>query len=296
MNSSIEANHFRVKPGEKLTLTSIPTKTETFYDSKKQYKKQLNEYSKEIADLQNMMYAQDKYAVLLVFQGMDTAGKDGAIRNVMTGINPAGCQVFSFKRPTDKELDHDFLWRTSRCTPERGRIGIFNRSYYEEVLVVRVHPEILTKYQRIPSEFVSLDTVWEERYESILNMEHHLHRNGTKILKFFLHISKEEQRQRFLARIDEPHKNWKLTEADIEERQYFDSYMKAYEECLGKTSTEESPWFIIPSDDKKNARLIIGEIILSEIKKLNIAYPVATQAHVAELQHIRERLEAEAGI
>ena len=208
---------------------------------------------------------------------MDAAGKDGAIRHVMSGVNPQGCQVFSFKHPSAEELEHDFLWRTTRRLPERGRIGIFNRSYYEEVLIVRVHPEIL-RSQGLPDELLDEKTIWQERYRSIVDLEKHLHRNGTRIIKFFLHLSKEEQRKRFLERIDEPDKNWKFSLADIEERKFWKHYMKAYEACLSATSTKHAPWYVVPADDKENARLIISQIILDTLKELKMSYPKPTKA------------------
>ena len=216
------------------------------------------EQVEELSSLQRLHYASNRYAVLLIFQAMDAAGKDGAIRHVMSGVNPQGCQVFSFKHPSATELDHDFLWRTTQCLPERGRIGIFNRSYYEEVLIVRVHPEIL-RSQGLPDELLHEKTIWQERYRSIVDLENHLHRNGTRIIKFFLHLSKEEQRKRFIDRIDEPEKNWKFSMADIEERKYWKQYMQAYEACLSATSTKIAPWYVVPADDKKNTRLIISQ-------------------------------------
>jgi PPK2 family polyphosphate:nucleotide phosphotransferase len=220
---------------------------------------------------------------------MDAAGKDGAIRHVMSGVNPQGCQVFSFKHPSAMELEHDFLWRTTRSLPERGRIGIFNRSYYEEVLIVRVHPEIL-RSQGLPDELLDEKTIWQERYRSIVNLENHLHRNGTRIIKFFLHLSRDEQRQRFLERIDEPDKNWKFSLADIEERKFWKQYMRAYEACLSATSTKEAPWYVVPADDKENARLIISEIILDIFNGLNMSYPKSNAKRQKELHLIRERL------
>jgi PPK2 family polyphosphate:nucleotide phosphotransferase len=220
---------------------------------------------------------------------MDAAGKDGVIKHVMSGINPQGCQVFSFKQPSSEELKHDFLWRTTRRLPERGRIGIFNRSYYEEVLIVRVHPEIL-RGQGLPAELLDEKTIWQERYHSIVNLEEHLHRNGTRIIKFFLHLSKDEQRKRFLDRIDEPDKNWKFSAADLEERKFWKDYMNAYETCLSATSTGHAPWYVVPADDKKNARLIVSQTILDALKKLKMAYPETTAEHRKELESIREQL------
>ncbi len=220
---------------------------------------------------------------------MDAAGKDGAIRHVMSGVNPQGCQVFSFKQPSAEELDHDFLWRTTRCLPERGRIGIFNRSYYEEVLIVRVHPEILHN-QGIPPELLDVQTVWQERYRSIVDLEDHLHRNGTRIVKFFLHLSKEEQRKRLLKRIDEPDKNWKFSLADVKERNLWDRYMSAYEDCLGATSTTAAPWYVVPADDKENARLVVSRVIVDTLKELGMSYPELTAAQRKDLQSIRRLL------
>jgi PPK2 family polyphosphate:nucleotide phosphotransferase len=227
--------------------------------------------------------------VLIIFQAMDAAGKDGAIRHVMSGVNPQGCQVFSFKQPSAEELEHDFLWRTTRCLPERGRIGIFNRSYYEEVLIVRVHPEIL-RGQGLPDASLDENTIWQERYRSIVELEAHLQRNGTRIIKFFLHLSKEEQRKRFLERIDDPDKNWKFSLADVKERTVWERYMQAYEACLSATSTKDAPWYVVPADDKKNARLIISEIILDVFNGLNMTYPKPDAKRRRELKSIREQL------
>jgi len=220
---------------------------------------------------------------------MDAAGKDGAIKHVMSGINPQGCQVFSFKQPSATELDHDFLWRTAKCLPERGRIGIFNRSYYEEVLVVRVHPEYLGG-QKLPNDLSDTDLIWQQRYQSIVDHENHLHRNGTRVVKFFLHLSEEEQRKRFVARIDDPEKNWKFSFGDVKERQHWQQYMDAYEACLNATSTRTAPWYVVPADDKKNARLLIAEIILETYKSLDMHYPVTDAKRQQELQAIREQL------
>ena len=239
---------------------------------------------------QQLLYASNRHAVLLIFQAMDAAGKDGAIRHVMSGVNPQGCQVFSFKHPSATELEHDFLWRTTRDLPERGRIGIFNRSYYEEVLIVRVHPEIL-RSEAIPDTAHHDKKVWHDRYRSIVDFEKHLHSNGTRIIKFFLHLSKEEQRKRFLARIDEPDKNWKFSLADIQERKFWKQYMKAYEECLSATSTDDAPWYVVPADDKENARLIVSRIVLDTLEGLKMAYPKTTEKRRRELLSIRKGLE-----
>nr|MBC8524695.1 polyphosphate kinase 2 family protein [Chlorobium phaeobacteroides] len=249
----IRIKDFRVQEGRKVSLNEWPTRTSKIYSSKEQYREILKKHVEELSELQRIHYADNRYAVLLIFQAMDAAGKDGAIRHVMSGINPQGCQVFSFKHPSPRELDHDFLWRTNCSLPERGKIGIFNRSYYEEVLIVRVHPEILMS-QQIPEDLLNGEDVWKDRFRSINNMEHHLYHNGTRIVKFFLHLSREEQRQRFLRRIDSPEKNWKFSIADIEERKCWNRYMAAYEDCISETSTERAPWYIVPADDKKNAR------------------------------------------
>ena len=257
----INSKDFRVREGHEVNLEKWPTRVDPVYKSKEQYKKLLEEHVAQLSSQQQLLYASNRHAVLLIFQAMDAAGKDGAIRHVMSGVNPQGCQVFSFKHPSPAELQHDFLWRTTRDLPERGRIGIFNRSYYEEVLIVRVHPEIL-RGEGIPDTPHDDETVWRDRYRSIADLERHLHANGTRIVKFFLHLSKEEQRKRFLARIDEPEKNWKFSLADIEERKFWKRYMKAYEECLRATSTNDAPWHVVPADDKENARLIVSQIVL----------------------------------
>jgi PPK2 family polyphosphate:nucleotide phosphotransferase len=225
----------------------------------------------------------------LIFQGMDAAGKDGAINHVMSGVSPQGCQVSSFKQPTPTELRHDFLWRTSRDLPERGQIGIFNRSYYEDVLVVRVHPEDLRR-EGVPDAHPDGATVWKERYRSIANLERHLYENGTRIIKFYLHLSKEEQRKRFLERIDDPSKNRKVSPADIEERKFWKRYMKAFGECLSATSTKEAAWYVVPADDKENARLIVSQIVLDTLEGLKLTYPETTKEHRQELLSIREQL------
>lgn len=285
----IKPDGFRVKPGAKVKLKKWPTRVEPAYKSKKKYNKLLAAQVQELSELQRLHYASNRYALLLIFQAMDAAGKDGAIRHVMSGVNPQGCQVFSFKHPSAEELDHDFLWRTSQCLPERGRIGIFNRSYYEEVLIVRVHPEIL-KSQGLPDGLIDEKTIWQERYRSIVDLESHLHRNGTRVIKFFLHLSEDEQRKRFLERIDEPEKNWKFSQADIEERKFWKPYMKAYEACLSATSTKNAPWYVVPADDKENARLIISRIILDAFQALKMRYPKTGAKRRKELNSIRRQL------
>jgi PPK2 family polyphosphate:nucleotide phosphotransferase len=283
-----DINDYLVPEGKEVRLNEWPTDVKKLYDSKKDYRKQLKKQVRELSAQQQLQYANDKDALLVIFQAMDAAGKDGAVKHVMSGVNPQGCQVFSFKHPSVSELDHDFLWRTTRCLPERGRIGIFNRSYYEEVLIVRVHPEILQS-QKIPREFIH-DDIWQERYHSIREHEKHLHRNGTRIIKFFLHLSREEQRKRFIARIDEPDKNWKFSLKDVEERQYWDKYMQAYQDCISATSTKHAPWYIVPADDKHNARLIISRIILETFDTLKMSYPVTDDKRRAELLAIRAAL------
>ena len=289
MKMKIKSKGFRVRPGAKIKLKEWPTRVKPICKSKKQYQKLLAEHVAELSALQNLHYAANRYALLLIFQGMDSAGKDGAIRHVMSGVNPQGCEVFSFKQPSAEELEHDFLWRTTRHLPERGRIGIFNRSYYEEVLVVRVHPEML-RSEGLPEELRDEKTIWQERYRSIVDLEEHLHRNGTRIIKFFLHLSKNEQRNRFLARIDEPDKNWKFSRADLHERKYWKRYMAAYEECLAATSTAHAPWHVVPADDKENARLIVSQIVMDALNELKMAYPKTTAKRRRELKAIRKRL------
>jgi PPK2 family polyphosphate:nucleotide phosphotransferase len=272
-----------------VNLEKWPTHVAPVYKSKKRYHKLIEEHAELLSSLQQLHYASNRYALLLIFQGLDAAGKDGAIRHVMSGVNPQGCEVFSFKQPSAEELEHDFLWRTSRRLPERGRIGIFNRSYYEEVLIVRVHPEILLS-QGLSEELRDEKTIWKERYRSIVDMEEHLHRNGTRIIKFFLHLSKAEQRKRFLKRIDEPDKNWKFSLSDIHERKYWKHYQKAYEACLSATSTHHAPWHVVPADDKENARLIVSQIVLDALNALKMTYPKTTAKRWRELKSIRKRL------
>jgi PPK2 family polyphosphate:nucleotide phosphotransferase len=282
----IKPGHFAVKEGSVVELDKWPTEIDPVYKSPKHYRALLEEHVAQLSSQQQLLYALNRNAVLVIFQAMDAAGKDSAIKHVMSGINPQGCQVFSFKHPSAAELQHDFLWRTTRDLPERGRIGIFNRSYYEEVLIVRVHPEILAG-EGVPED----GDIWRERYRSIANLEKHLHRNGTRIVKFFLHLSPEEQRKRFLARIDDPQKNWKFGEDDLKERTYWKQYRKAYEACLTATSSKHAPWHVVPADDKKTAQLIISQILLDTFKDLKMAYPKASPARRRQLQAIRKKLE-----
>ncbi len=286
----INPKHFRVREGDDVNLKKWPTTVDPLYESKEQYQQILKDHVAQLSSQQQLLYASNSHAILLIFQAMDAAGKDGAIKHVMSGVNPQGCQVFSFKHPSPAELQHDFLWRTTRDLPERGRIGIFNRSYYEEVLIVRVHPEIL-RSEGLPDVQPDDKSVWRDRYRSITNLERHLHENGTRIVKFYLHLSKEEQRKRFLARIDKPEKNWKFSVADIEERKFWKDYMNAYEECLSATSTSDCPWYVVPADDKENARLIVSHIVLDTLEGLKMAYPKISAERRQELQSIRQRLE-----
>ena len=287
----IDIADFRIKGGKKLDLADWPTRVAPFYDSKDAYKAMLEAGTERLAELQEMLYAHDRYALLVIFQAMDAAGKDGAIRHVMSGVNPQGCQVFSFKHPSATELDHDFMWRTHCALPERGRIGIFNRSYYEEVLIVRVLPEIL-RSQKLPDETLGAKDFWGDRFRSIVDAEAHLHRNGTRIVKIFLHLSKDEQRDRLIARIDEEDKNWKFDEGDIEQRRHWDKYMAAYADCLAATSTPDCPWYVVPADDKKNARLIVSQILVDTLAALDMRYPETSPAQRARLLEIRRQLAA----
>ncbi len=285
----INSKDFRVRVGKKVNLGDWPTIIKPFCKSKKQYAKVLEKHVQELSSLQRLHYASSHYALLLIFQALDAAGKDGAIRHVMSGVNPQGCEVFSFKQPSANELQHDFLWRTTCRLPERGRIGIFNRSYYEEVLVVRVHPEIL-RNQGLPEDLRDEKNIWKKRYRSIVDLEEHLYRNATHVVKIFLHLSKNEQRKRFLERLDEPDKNWKFSLSDIHERKYWKHYTKAYEECLHATSTHHAPWYVVPADDKENARLIVSRIVLDRLKDLKMAYPKTTGKRRRELKLIAKQL------
>jgi PPK2 family polyphosphate:nucleotide phosphotransferase len=285
----INSKDFRVRPGARVKLGNWLTAVSPFCKSKKAYRELLREHVEGLSSLQQLHYASNRYALLVIFQGMDAAGKDGAIRHVMSGVNPQGCQVTSFKQPSTEDLQHDFLWRTTCRLPARGQIGIFNRSYYEEVLVVRVHPEIL-RSQGLSEELRDEKTIWDERYRSIVDLEDHLYRNGTRTVKVFLHLSREEQRKRFLERIDQPDKNWKFSLADMHERKYWTDYRKAFESCLNATSTGHSPWYVVPADDKENARLIVSQIVLDALKELKMAYPKITGERRQELKSIGKML------
>jgi PPK2 family polyphosphate:nucleotide phosphotransferase len=285
----ISSRDFRVREGEQIKLRKWPTLVAPVYKSEQHYQTLLDEHVTQLSELQQLLYASNSHAILLIFQAMDAAGKDGAIKHVMSGVNPQGCQVFSFKHPSPEELQHDFLWRCTRVLPERGKIGIFNRSYYEEVLIVRVHPEIL-RSEGLADAPASEKSVWHSRYRSIAHLERHLHDNGTRVLKFYLHLSKEEQRKRFLERIDDPQKNWKFSEADIAERVFWKKYMKAYEDCLSATSSDNAPWYVVPADDKKTCRLIVSQIIVETLQALKMAYPRTGAQRRRELVAIRRRL------
>ncbi len=285
----IDSKIFRVEPGVKIDLEQQPTSVKPFTNSDKQYKELLKKHIKELSSLQRLHYATSDSAFLLIVQGMDASGKDGVIRHVMSGINPQGCQVSSFKQPSNEELKHDFLWRTTLRLPERGQIGIFNRSYYEEVLIVRVHPEMLG-LQGIHKDLLNEKNIWRDRYRSITEHEEHLHRNGTQIVKIFLHISKDEQANRFRERIDSPEKNWKFSLADIREREYWNDYMKAYEACLNTSSSKHAPWYIVPADDKKNARLIVSQILVDSFNAMKMEYPKTSPKRREELESSRGEL------
>ena len=290
----IQGDDFRVRPDEKVDLATRPTVGAPFYKSKSQYEALLQEHIEELSRLQGLLYACNRHALLIIFQAMDAAGKDGAIKHVMSGVNPQGCQVYSFKHPSAEELEHDFLWRTTRCLPERGRIGIFNRSYYEEVLIVRVHREIL-EAEQLPEGALDAKAFWAHRYRSITDLETHLHRNGTRIVKFFLHLSPEEQCRRLIARIDDPEKNWKFSLADVQERGLWSRYMKAYEQCLSATSTAHAPWYVVPADDKKNARLIVSSILHQTMRELKMSYPEVDASRRRELRKLRTLLTPQHG-
>jgi PPK2 family polyphosphate:nucleotide phosphotransferase len=286
---TIDSKDYCVTPDKKVDLDKWPTIVDPYYKSTKEYKEILLRHLEKLSSLQQLHYASHRQALLLIFQGMDAAGKDGAIRHVMSGVNPEGCEVFSFKQPSAEELEHDFLWRTTCRLPERGRIGIFNRSYYEEVLVVRVHPELL-RSQGLALELRDDKNVWKQRFGSIVDLEKHLHRNATQIIKIFMHLSYDEQRKRFLERIDEPEKNWKFSTADIHERKYWKHYMSAYEDCFHATSTHHAPWYIVPADDKENARLIVSQIVLDALGEIKMAYPKTTAKRRLELRAIKKLL------
>ena len=280
-------NEFIAKESEKISLKNFDPNYTGKLKSKKEAVKKLAENKKKMAELQDKLYAHDKYSILIIFQAMDAAGKDSAIKHVMSGLNPQGTQVFSFKQPSKEELDHDYLWRTTKALPERGRIGIFNRSYYEEVLVVKVHN--LVKYQKIPNELIDKN-IWKNRYKQISNYEDHLYKNGTVVIKFFLHLSKDEQKRRFLKRLDTPSKNWKFSAADLKERKLWNEYQKCYEEAINETSKKNYPWYIVPADNKWFTRLVVSEVIVQKLQNLKMEYPKLNTEQLANLNSYKEQL------
>jgi PPK2 family polyphosphate:nucleotide phosphotransferase len=293
----IDLSQFRIsgdKKSKRVTLTERPTQIDRLYKDKPHYGELIDQFRSEIDELQEMMYAQDRYAMLLIFQAMDAGGKDSTIKHVLRGVNPHGIHIHSFKKPTQTELDHDYMWRTNYRLPARGRIGIFNRSYYEEVLITKVNPHILTDVQRLPKETTGdLGKLFAKRYEDIRNLESYCHANGIRIAKFFLHVSKEEQKRRFLRRIDRPDKNWKFNEADVAERAFWDDYMKAYDEAIHQTTTDDCPWYVIPADDKKNMRLLVSKAVLAEMQRMHLHYPQLPEGQKEVLERCREALLAE---
>ena len=292
MAKTIAIKPFRAKPGRKIDLSKWSTRVRSFYKSKEDYRSLLDASIRRLSERQTLLYAHDRYSLLLIFQAMDAAGKDSIIKHVMSGVNPQGCQVYSFKHPSAEDLDHDFLWRTTRSLPERGRIGIFNRSYYEEVLIVRVHKNIL-RAQRLPEEAFDDGGIWKGRYRSIVEFEDHLFRNGTRVVKFFLHVSKEEQRRRFLARLDSADKRWKFSAADLRERERWDDYQRVYGECIAATSTAKAPWYIVPADDKPNARLIVSQAVVEALDGFDMRFPELDGDEQRELAELRRHLAAQ---
>lgn len=284
--SDFNSDDYRYDGSKKFDISKAKTRFKDIYADKAEYEAMQDESAKELDELQSMMYAHNRYGLLVIFQAMDAAGKDGTIKHVLSGVNPVGVKIHSFKRPTETELGHDFLWRTNLVLPQRGTITIFNRSYYEEVLVVKVQPEILTQSQRLPVELTEdLDKLWKHRYSDIRNLEKYLYRNGIRVIKFFLNVSKEEQAERLIERIEDPSKNWKFEEQDVKVRDQWSEYMQAYEEAINETASKKAPWFVIPADDKKNLRLIVGKIIAEELKKMNMTYPESGPQRTEELRH-----------
>jgi PPK2 family polyphosphate:nucleotide phosphotransferase len=290
MNKNALSKRYRIEDGSRFRLRDFDPGDTWKLKSKEHAQKWLEEGTARLCELQSLLYAQNKWAVLLIFQAMDAAGKDGTIKHVMSGVNPQGVQVFSFKVPSDEELEHDFLWRSTKCLPERGRIGIFNRSYYEEVLVVKVHPDLLER-QKLPPSLVTKN-IWPERYEDISAFERYLSRNGVLIRKFFLHLSKHEQKQRLLSRLEEPDKNWKFSTADLHERKHWNDYMGAYEKLIRQTATEEAPWYVVPADHKWFTRLVVAEVIVDALESLKLSYPEVTAGKRKELAAVRSGLLA----
>ena len=290
----IEINDFLFDGSGSFSISDTKTKIKDLYEDKEDYETSLADLNNQMDELQSMMYAHNRYGLLVIFQAMDAAGKDGTLKAVFSGVNPQGLSVYSFKRPSELELEHDFLWRTVLQLPHRGNITVFNRSYYEEVLVVKVHPEIVTQNQRLPVELTEdMEKLWQNRYEDITNLETYLHRNGIRILKFFLNVSKEEQAERLIERIQDPTKNWKFDEQDVKERGFWNDYQQAYEDLINATSTHVCPWYIIPADDKKNMRLIVAKTIVHELKKLNISYPESDDERHKELKNLINIIESQ---
>lgn len=284
--SDFNSDDYRYDGSKKFDISKAKTKFKDIYANKAEYEAMQEESAKELDEMQSMMYAHNRYGLLVIFQAMDAAGKDGTIKHVLSGVNPVGVKIHSFKRPTETELGHDFLWRTNLVLPQRGTITIFNRSYYEEVLVVKVQPEILTQSQRLPVELTEdMDKLWKHRYSDIKNLEKYLYHNGIRVIKFFLNVSKEEQAERLIERIEDPSKNWKFEEQDVKVREKWAEYMQAYEDCINATASKKAPWFVVPADDKKNLRLTVGKIIAEELKKMKMTYPESGPQRTEELRH-----------
>ncbi|ACT95580.1 polyphosphate kinase 2 family protein [Dyadobacter fermentans] len=292
--SDFNSDDYRYDGSKKFEISKAKTRFKDIYADKAEYEAMQDESAKELDELQSMMYAHNRYGLLVIFQAMDAAGKDGTIKHVLSGVNPVGVKIHSFKRPTDTELGHDFLWRTNLVLPQRGTITIFNRSYYEEVLVVKVQPEILTQSQRLPTELTEdLDKLWKHRYTDIRNLEKYLYRNGIRVIKFFLNVSKEEQAERLIERIEDPSKNWKFEEQDVKVRDQWAEYMQAYEDCINATASKKAPWFVIPADDKKNLRLTVAKIVAEELKKMHMKYPESGPQRTEELRHFIDIINAQ---
>lgn len=290
----IDVNDFLIDGSGKFSIGHTKTKIKDFYEDKEDYETSLADMNNQMDELQSMMYAHNRYGLLVIFQAMDAAGKDGTLKAVFSGVNPQGLSVYSFKRPTEIELEHDFMWRTLVQLPQRGSITVFNRSYYEEVLVVKVHPEIVTHNQRLPLELTDdMEKLWKNRYEDITNLETYLHRNGIRVVKFFLNVSKEEQAERLIERIQDSTKNWKFDEQDVKERGFWNDYQQAYEDLINATSTNKCPWYVVPADDKKNMRLIVAKVIVNELKKLNMNYPESDKARQDALKKMISIIESQ---
>ncbi len=294
--SDFKIDEFRFDGSRNFEIKKTKTKFKDIYADKEEYEAMQTESARELDELQSMMYAHNRYGLLVIFQAMDAAGKDGTIKHVLSGVNPVGVKIHSFKRPTETELEHDFLWRSNQVLPQRGTITIFNRSYYEEVLVVKVNPDILTSSQKLPEELTSdTDKVWRQRYSDIRNLEKYLYRNGIRVIKFFLNVSKEEQAKRLIERIEDPSKNWKFEEQDVKLRYKWDEYMQAYQDCINETASKKAPWYVIPADDKKNLRLTVAKIIVEELRKMDMKYPDVGPERTAELHRYIDIINAQNG-